>query len=174
MTETPDRIVVARHRDLAGRRAGILWRRAALTALTLFLVAGLVNVFGQRPGRTTVDAPAASLELYAPSHLRGGLLYEARFTIHANRTLKRAVLVLSPGWNEGTQVNTIEPSPVSETSSDGRHAFALGRIRAGSTYRLFMEFQVNPTNVGRRDADVWLYDGDTRVLSIDRDVTVFP
>jgi hypothetical protein len=37
-----------------------------------------------------------------------------------------------------------------------------------------MEFQVNPTNVGHRAADVWLYDGNTRLLSIDRNVTVYP
>lgn len=174
MTKTPDTIVLARHRDLAGRRKGIWWRRTMVLLLTGFLVAGLVDVFGQRPSTTVVRGPDASLELYAPSHLRGGLLFEARFTVHATRTLNHAVLVLGPGWNEGTQVNTIEPSPVSETSNDGRHAFLLGHIDAGSAYRLFMEFQVNPTNVGHRAADVWLYDGNTRLLSIGRNVTVYP
>ena len=174
MTETPDSIVLARHRDLAGRRKGIWWRRAMVLLLAAFLVAGLADVFGQRPDRTVVRGPGASLELYAPSHLRGGLLFEARFTVHATRPLQHAVLVLGPGWNEGTQINTIEPSPVAQTSSDGRHAFLLGHIDAGATYRLFMEFQVNPTNVGHRAADVWLYDGNTKLASIDRNVSVYP
>jgi hypothetical protein len=39
---------------------------------------------------------------------------------------------------------------------------------------LYMQFQVNPTNVGRRSADVGLYDGDELLASVDRTVTVFP
>jgi hypothetical protein len=50
----------------------------------------------------------------------------------------------------------------------------LGKIRGGSTYRLFMQFQVDPTSVGRRAADVSLYDGTTRLIHIDRTITVFP
>jgi hypothetical protein len=37
-----------------------------------------------------------------------------------------------------------------------------------------MQFQVNPTNVGRRSQDVGLYDGDTALVSVDRTVTIFP
>jgi hypothetical protein len=33
---------------------------------------------------------------------------------------------------------------------------------------------VNPTNVGRRSADVALYDGDTRLLAVHRTITVYP
>ena len=37
-----------------------------------------------------------------------------------------------------------------------------------------MQFQVNPTNVGRRSADVGLYDGEAQIASVDRTVTIFP
>jgi hypothetical protein len=37
-----------------------------------------------------------------------------------------------------------------------------------------MDFQVNPTNVGHRSQDVELLDGETPILSVERDVTVFP
>src|SRR5437868_4225657 len=90
VAEIPDRIVLRRHRDLAGRRGGIWWRRAMLALLTGFLVAGLFSVFGQQPGTTTVSVPAATMALSAPAHLRGGLLYAATITIHANRTLQQA------------------------------------------------------------------------------------
>ena len=96
MAEVPDQLVLRKHRDLEGRRSGIWWRRSMLVVLTAFLIAGLFSVFGQRPGRTTAQSAAASLELFAPSHLRGGLLYAATFTIHARRTLNHAALVLSP------------------------------------------------------------------------------
>src|SRR3954452_2640460 len=116
MADIPDRIVLKRHRDLAGRRHAIWYRRAALAVLVVFLLLGLLNVFGQRPHGTTLDSDRASLELYAPTHLRGGLLYEARFTFTAKQEVKTAWLQLSPGCNEGQTRTPIEPSPLGESS----------------------------------------------------------
>jgi hypothetical protein len=172
--DIPDRIVLKRHRDLAGRRSHIWYRRGALVLLSVFLLLGLLNVFGQRPNGTTVESRPASLELYAPTHLRGGLIYEARFTITAHSDVKSAVLQLSPGWNEGQTMNTIEPSPLGQASRNGDLLFTLGHIPAGQKYRLFVQFQVNPTNVGRRTADVTLYDGATKLVHIHRLLTFYP
>jgi hypothetical protein len=174
MAAVPDRIVLPRHRDLEGRRGGIYWRRAMVGLLTLFAVLGLLNVFGQRPENTTVAARGVSFQLHAPSALRGGLLYEASFTIHAPRALKHPVLVLATGWAIVEQINSLEPSPVTQASRDGQIALGLGSIAAGSTYTLFGEFQVNPTSVGRYDGDVSLYDSGTRLVHIDRTIAVYP
>jgi hypothetical protein len=174
MASLPHGLSLERHRELRGPGFNRPVRWIVLALLVAFLLLGLFNVFGQRPGGTTVDTPSAKLELYAPSRVRGGLMYEARFTITAHRDVKRALLRLSPGWNEGQQVNTIEPSPIGEASRDGDLLLTLGHIPAGQKFRLFMEFQVNPTNIGRRAADVSLYDGGVRLATIDRTVTVFP
>ena len=174
VADVPDRIVLARHRDLHGHGSRRPVRYVLLGLLLAFLLLGVFNVFGQRPMTTTVRAGAASLELYAPSRLRGGLLYEARFTINAHRDLKNALLQLSPGWNEGQQMNTIEPSPLGQASRNGDLLFTLGHVPAGQKFRLFLQFQVNPTNVGHRRADVTLYDGGTKIAAIERTITVFP
>jgi hypothetical protein len=71
-------------------------------------------------------------------------------------------------------VNTIEPSPVGEASNNGRLSLDLGHIPAGESYVLYMQFQVNPTNVGRRTQTIELKDGETSVLSYERELTVFP
>jgi len=174
VADIPDQIVLKRDRDLVGRRPHIWYRRAAITLLSIFLLLGLLNVFGQRPHGTTIEGDRASIELYAPTHLRGGLLFEARFTITAHQDVKSAVLQLSPGWNEGMTMNTIEPSPLGEASRNGDLLFTLGHIPAGQRYRLFMQFQVNPTNVGRRTADVTLYDGGAELAHIHRTLTFYP
>jgi hypothetical protein len=88
--------------------------------------------------------------------------------------LKNATLVLGPGWVEGMQVNSTNPQPVSEGSRNGRLVLELGHIAAGHSYLLFVEFQVNPTNVGHRSQDVELDDGGTRLLTIHRSITIFP
>jgi hypothetical protein len=171
----PEGIVLTRHRDLKGRRSGIWVRRGLVGAVAIVCLLGLLDLFGQHPRTDVASAAAAKLEVYAPSRLRGGLLYSARFHIYANRDLKQARLVLDPGWAEGMSINTIEPSPVDEASDDGRLAFTLGPIEGGHSYILFMQFQVNPTNVAwHRPQDVRVYDGPTLLLTIDRDVTIFP
>jgi hypothetical protein len=71
-------------------------------------------------------------------------------------------------------LNTLAPGPVGEASRDGQLAFELGHIPQGGEHIFFLHFQVNPTNVGSRSQDVELYDGDERLLALDRSVTVFP
>lgn len=174
MVDVPDGIVLRRNRDLHSVAFKRRFRWGVLAVIGAFLLLGLFDVFGQRPTTQWLDTPAAKLEVYAPAHLRGGLLYEARFTITAHRDLKSAALAFSPGWNEGMQQNTIEPNPLGYGSRDGDLLLTLGHVAAGHVYRLFMEFQVNATNVGRRRADVTLYDGATKIGTIHRTVTVFP
>ena len=170
----PDTIVLKRDRDLEGRRNDIWVRRGLMALVAAVPIVALFNVFGQRPDSHTFAGPAASLKIYAPSHLRGGLLYEARFHVTARQELKNAMLVLGAGWLEGMTVNTIEPSPVSEASNNGRLSLELGHIPAGESHILFMQFQVNPTNVGRRTQTVELDDGSAKLLSFRRTVTIFP
>jgi hypothetical protein len=175
MAQPPQFLTLKRHRDLEGvYNTGLIVRRIAYAVIAAVAILGLLNVFGQRPSTVTADASAARLELYAPTHTRGGLLFMARFRITANQDLKKATLVLDPGWAESMTINTIEPSPTDETSENGKLALTLGPIKAGSSYLLFMQFQVNPTNVGRRSQNVELRDGDTHISTIHRNVTVFP
>src|SRR4051812_601950 len=124
----PDTIVVKRDLELRGRRHELGVRRALFGLLPLISLLALVNLFGQRPSRSNASAAKASLVVYAPERVRGGLLYEARFRVTARADVKKAVLVLDAGWLENITVNSIEPQPVSESSADGRLALDLGHL----------------------------------------------
>jgi hypothetical protein len=174
MASPPASLDLKRHGDLAGRERTVWIRRTLIALLCLVPILALLNVFGQRPHTVRGDAPAAAMKVYAPLHLRSGLYFEARFTINAQQDLKNATLLLHSGWLEGMTLNTIEPNPIGEASRDGSIALELGHIPAGKTYLLFLQYQVNPTNIGRRDQDVDLYDGDTKLLHIPRTVTIYP
>ena len=106
--------------------------------------------------------------------MRGGLLYQARFRITARKSLTQAALVLDSGWLDGLTINTIEPSPASETSRNGKLALDLGPISAGTSYLFVVDFQVNPTTVGRQDQSLTLYDGSRALVTIHRTLTIFP
>jgi hypothetical protein len=170
----PQGLTLKHHRDLDGRESRPRVRRILLALVGVVAALGLLNVFGQRPTTSTTDAAAAELKVYSPTRVRGGLYFESRFHVRARREIRKATIVLDPGWLEGMTLNTVEPSPVGEASRDGRIAFELGRIPAGDDYLFFLHFQVNPTNVGRRSNDVELYDGERLLLSIDRTMTVWP
>ena len=172
--EAPQGIRVGRMRDMHGRGWHLWVRRGLLALLAAFVVLAALGVFGQRPSSATVSSPEASLKVYAPTRVRGGLLWEARFTIRANRDVKDARLVLSQGWLEGNTINTIEPSPVGEASRNGSLSLDLGHVPKGERYELYMQFQTNPTNVGHRNADVQLQDGERLLLSIHRTLWIFP
>jgi hypothetical protein len=170
----PDQLTLARHRDLEGRERRPYIRWTLLSLIGLVSLLGLANVFGQRPHMDTVAADGVELEVYAPERLRGGLIFMARFTIRAEEEIEAATLVLDPGWLEGITLNSTVPSPVGEANRDGKIAFDLGRVPAGTKHVFFLHFQVNPTEIGRRPQDVALYDGETPLLDVDRTVTIFP
>src|SRR3954452_3611307 len=90
MADVPDRIDLKTHRDLESWGYNRPIRYAIIALIAAVSVLGLFNVFAQRPSTTTEDSPSASLEVFAPEHLRGGLLWEARFTIQAHKNLTHA------------------------------------------------------------------------------------
>jgi hypothetical protein len=173
VADTPQLLTLKRNRDSAGS-VGIWVRRVLLTVLGLFLLAGLLNLFGQRPSTSSASVATAKLSVYSPARVRGGLYYEARFHIQAYAEIKNAMLVLDTGWVEGMTINTIEPGPLSEGSRNGKLVLELGHVRAGQRYLLYMQLQVNPTNVGHRSQRVQLYDGNTLLASVKRTITIFP
>ncbi len=170
----PEGLTLEHHRDLQGRERRPHVRQVLLALLALVLVAGLLNVFGQRPEDSAATVPEARFDVSAPTALRGGLFFQARFRVAAEQEIENATLVLDEGWIEGITLNTLAPSPLGEASRDGRLALDLGRVPAGDEHVLYLQFQVNPTTVGRRSQDVELYDGERLLAAVDRTVTVWP
>jgi len=161
-------------RDLKGRGAETWVRRVLVAVFAVVPVLALFNVFGQTATEASASSNAATLTVRSPTHGRGGLLYEVRFTIEAHQDIKNATLALGGGWANGLTINTLEPSPSQETSDNGDLSFQLGSLSAGSTFVLHMDFQINPTTVGSRKQQVALLDGDTVLVSLTRHLTVYP
>ena len=173
MADLPQFLTLKRNRD-PSERVELAWRRTFFGVLAVIMLAALFNVFGQRPSESRAAGSAADLRVFAPEAIRGGLYYEGRFTIDAKEGIDHATLVLDGGWTEQLQINTIEPSPTGEASRDGRLALDFGHVDAGQKLVVFLQYQVNPTNVGRRSQDVELYDGETLLAEVDRTLTVYP
>ena len=172
--ELPDRLDRGRHVGLEGRSREPIVRRVVMGALSAIVLLALLNVFGQTSTTSRAEVPQADLEVHVAAHLRGGLLYQGRIVVEAHDTIDKPVIELAPGWIEQMQVNTVAPSPDSEVSRDGKWSLEYARLAAGERLTVWMQFGVNPTGAGRRDASVRLLDGDEPIAEIDRDVTVYP
>ena len=114
------------------------------------------------------------MTLTAPSTVREGVLFQSRFEIRATRPIDHPRIVLADGWVEGIQVNSIEPSPVGEASRGGRVVLSDDALKRGDRLRVWLQFQVNPTNVGHRSYGVELDDAERPVTRIARKITVLP
>jgi hypothetical protein len=160
--------------ELKGRGHHTLYRRIGLAVLGLVVVAALLGIFGQQTTSTVAAGSKAVLTVETPAHLRGGLLFQTRFEINATQPLAHPKLLLSPGWLETMTLNTVVPAPSSESSSPAGLAMTFDPMTAGQTLIVWTEWQVDPTNVGRRSEDATLFDGPTPIATANRTLTVFP
>jgi hypothetical protein len=151
-----------------------VYRRALLLLVAVIPVLALLNVFGQDPKGSAANSPAASLHVTAPSAVRGGLIFQVRVDVTAHQDVRKPQIVMSRGWWQEMSVNSIEPQPSDESTSNGAVVLSYSKLTAGQSLAVWLYFQVNPTNVGRHAEDIALYDGPTPLARIRRSVTVFP
>ena len=173
MSATPDFITLKEHRD-GDHPVERAARWIVVGLLAAIGVAALLNVFGESPATTRAAGPRAELVVSAPERLRGGLFFQGRISVLARERVEDAVLVLDRGWAEQMHINTIEPAPVEESGDDGRLALGYGTLEPGDRLVVYLQFQVNPVNVGRRSQRVELRDGPELIAATNRTVTVFP
>lgn len=174
MTQAPQTLTLRTNRDRRNWWQTAWVRRSLLLIPSAVVVLGLTNVFGQRPTTARATSPEARLTVTAPTHARSGLIYAARFEIHAIRALSKASLVLDQGWADGYTVNGQAPQPITQGSSNGRLDYGFGHIPAGSTLTFWLSLQVNPTTVGHHSQTVRLYDNGRLVTTVRRSVFIFP
>jgi hypothetical protein len=88
--------------------------------------------------------------------------------------LHDARLYLDDGWFEGMSLDGVSPQPSNQSAQRRWEAWDFGQISAATAFRLWISWQTNPTNLGRHDHSVALYDGGTQLMTVHRTMTVFP
>jgi len=142
--------------------------------LSVGVLLALTGAIGQ-PTQTLVAAGAAAhLRVEVPDVVRGGLLLRARIAVRATRTIRHPRIILGPGFFEGLQVNTIEPSPQSEASRGPQVVLSYAELRAGDELVVYLQLQVNPTTIGEQDTTVQLDDETDVVARVAHTTAVLP
>jgi hypothetical protein len=108
--------------------------------LLAFVLAALLNAFGQRATTSSASGPAASLHLKAPERACGGDIFEARFDVHASRVIRQPLLILDPGWLDGLTQNTSAPAPAEERSDNSRIVLEYDTLPAGRKLTVWLQY----------------------------------
>jgi hypothetical protein len=157
-----------------GRQIGLVARRMWIGLFALIAIGALAGLIGQRPSRSEASSPAVRMTVQAPEIVRGGVFFESRVDIRALAPIEHPRLVFDEGWLVGMQVNSVEPAAESESSRDGRLVLSYGGLETGDVLRVHLQFEVNPTNVGKRSYGLELGDAERRLARIDRTIRVLP
>ena len=174
MAELPDGITLEDNRDLRGRSRRPWYRRGLLCCVAALPILALLNVFGQKPSNTSVSTQAASLSVNAPSALRGGLVFQVRVEVVAHQDIHELEIIFDRGWWEAMTVNSITPEPEESSIQGNQVALAFGKLPTGHKLTVWIQFSVNPTNVGKRGENVGLADNSVPLAHLDRSLTIFP
>lgn len=172
--DTPLGIDRARHQDLNGRGGHVWWRRGTLVIVAAIPVLGLLNIFGQHAEPDTYQSAAATLLINSPAHVRGGLIFTTEIAITPHQPLHDTRLYLDSGWFQSMSLNGVSPQPANQNAQGRWQIWDYGPIRAGVTFRVWISWQTNPTNLGRHAQNVELYDGGIHLMTVQRTLTVFP
>ncbi len=171
----PTGLDVDRHRDWQGRGLEIWFKRGLTVLLTLFVLAALLNVFGQRTVSAATTANGTTMTVSTPERLRLGLIFQTRVDITTSTALKHPELVLGSGWFNGVTLNSTEPGAAAENPRGSGVGFTYPALPAGGHMSIFMEWSANPTHPAwSRAQTIQLFDGGKLVVEKTFHVTVFP
>jgi hypothetical protein len=161
--------------ELRGRTWHQWLRRGLLALFAALCIVALFDAFGQRSTTSSATTREAFLGVDGPPRLRGGLLYQVRFTL---RPLTHAVshpkLLLSQNWFDEMTLNDVTPSPAAENSRGGRFAFEFPALGRGKTLTVLTAWQVIPVAPGRRSLTASFVDGNRPLATVHRTLTIFP
>jgi len=101
-------------------------------------------------------------------------VFTSEYTVVAHQKLNDAQIRLAPGWFHGMTFNGVAPQPTNQSSGADGVTFDYGPVDAGQSLPFWISWQTNPTTYGFQSQDVILSDGSTQLLSIHRNVLVFP
>lgn len=159
------------------RPRGTPWIRRLLIAVLIAapLAIAMTGVLGGGPMRDNVArAPEATLTVTAPPVLRSGNWFEVQVSARPNRDLADLTIAIDqPLWDRQS-IDTIAPDAEKAEFKDGRYRYSFGPAKAGETFAVKFDGQIQPNGLRRLRGAMRLMDGEAELARVPLTITVLP
>ena len=132
--------------SVAGRRARLAVgaRRAYVLALTVFVVLGLLDVFGSRTGAVSATGGGYAMTVDYPSQTRSGLPVEWRLVVTRPGGFDGPVRVgITLDYFNSFDFNNVSPTPVETTNRGGLLIWSFPKP-IGDTLEVLLDARTQP------------------------------
>jgi hypothetical protein len=145
---------------------------ALLSAVLLFSFTGLLG--GGEPRRVEARAAAASGELAYDAIVRSGNWYETQLTLRAAADIQDLTIAIDDAVWRKMSIDTMAPDAESAEAIDGAYAYHFGPVKAGETFRLKLDGQIQPGLLRRQTGVIRVRDNERALLAFPVTLTVLP
>jgi hypothetical protein len=146
-----------------------------IVVLAIILGLALCGLFGGgKATRRIVRTEAATLAVTTPSVMRNGIYFETRIAVTARRDIGQLVLAVPESlWRDET-ISAQVPQASDETFEDGEFRFSYGKLKAGETFNVKIDGQVNPPLVAGNSGSIRALDGKAELAVMPLSIKVLP
>ena len=132
--------------SVAGRRArlAVSARRVYVAALSVFVVLGLLDVFGSRTGVASAAGGGYTMTLHYPSRTRSGLPVEWRLVVTHPGGFDEPIRVgITLDYFNSFDFNNVSPTPVETMNRDGLLIWSFPKP-IGDTLEVLLDARTQP------------------------------
>ena len=163
-------------RDSGSGLVGVNGRRLVMLVFTVISAVGLLGLIGQRTSDSIASTPSVRMRLSAPEGVRGGLFFQSRAR-DPRADADRASAARARQRLDRGHAGQLDRAGRRERDRAATASVVLsyGALEAGDVLRVWLQFEVDPTSVGKRSYTIELDDEDRAAgPDSDRDLRVLP
>jgi len=157
-------------------RARSNWRTTlAVVVLAAVLALSFTGLLGGgAPRRVEATAPALSGSLTYDAIVRSGNWYETTVDLRASTDIQdMTIAVEEPVWRK-MSIDTMAPDAESAEALGGEYVYHFGPVKAGDSFRLKLDGQIQIGSLRRQTGAMHVRDGEREILAFPVSLTVLP
>lgn len=152
------------------------WRTPiAIAVFAIVLGSALVGWLGGGPPLVTeYRTPTVRVTLEYQTVLRSGNWFETVLNITPERDITDLVVAVDQPLWRGMSIDTLAPDAESAEALGGRYAYHFGEVKAGESFRLKFDGQIQPRALRTLSGNIGIADDKRAMLEMPVKVTVLP
>lgn len=163
------------HGNIAGGASSRRRTTAAVVILAAMLLLSFTGLLGGgAPRRVQAEGAAISGELAYDAIVRSGNWFETRVTLRASADVRDLTIAVDDAVWRKMSIDTMAPDAESAEALDGEYAYHFGEVKAGETFDLKLDGQIQPGLPRRQSGAIRVRDGERPLLQFPVSLTVLP